>query len=161
MAPVDNDARQHAARCAAPCTPNPRPHVLDKFVNSRLPVASGVAESGAAAPTLIRKPLNPSHPEYHSSRAAIAQQELVQVDAYLALLRERAPSEVVTRHISEALCERQLVAMKLHRLLLAQGMPSDPPGPAPALAPFCPLRRREWGALPQPGDYDFAPAPPR
>ena len=134
----------------APPALDPRTHDLDKRVDPRPP----------GAPTqrpLIRKPLNPGHPEFLPSRAALAQQELMQVDAYLALLRERAPTDEISRHISEALCERHLVTTKLHRLLMAQGMPSEPP----PSAPFRPLRRREWGAPPQPGDYDFAPAPPR
>ena len=138
----------------APPALDPRAHDLDKRVDPRL--------AGAPAePPLIRKPLNPNHPEFLPSRTAIAQRELVQVDAYLELLRERAPSEEVSRHISAALCERHVITTKLHRLLMAQGMPSDPPGPKPPSAPFRPLRRREWGAPPQPGAYDFAPAPPR
>jgi len=139
---------------APPPALDPRTHDLDKRVDPRPPGAP-------TQPPLIRKPLNPNHPEFFSSRAALAQQELMQVDAYLALLRERAPSDEVSRHISDALCERHLITTKLHRLLMAQGMPSEPPGPAPPLAPFRPMRRREWGAPPQPGDYDFAPAPPR
>ena len=140
--------------CAAPPSLDPRTHNLDKRADPRPPAAPTVLP-------LVRKPLNPNHPDYLSSRTQLAQQELMQVDAYLEVLRDRAPSDAVRSAISDALVERHLVTVKLHRLLMAQGMPSEPPGPAPPSAPFRPLRRREGGAPPQPGDYDYAPAPPR
>ena len=98
----------------APSALDPRAHDLDKRVDPHPRRPDAPTE-----PPLIRKPLNPNHPEFLSSRAAIAQRELMQVDAYLELLRERAPSDEVSRHISEALCERHIVTVKLHRLLMA------------------------------------------